>query len=255
MSYQSFAEFYDVLTDNVGYKKLSDYICSLLSQNGINGGLLLDLACGTGTLSILLEKQGFSVIGVDASEEMLSVAQSKLYDGSRDIMFLCQNMLYLDLYGTVDCAVCTLDSLNHLADINEVKKAIEKVSLFMNPGGIFIFDVNTLYKHRNVLGNNAFIYDCGSVLCAWQNTLCNNNATVDIDLDFFTENDNGTYDRFCESFSETAYELAEIENAVKEAGFEIINIYNEMSEDKPESDCERAVFVVKKTALTKFADC
>lgn len=246
MSYQSFSEFYDVLTDNVGYEKLSDYICSLLSQNGIDGGLLLDLACGTGTLSMLLEAKGFSVIGVDSSEEMLSVAQSKLYDGKHDIMFLCQDMLELDLYGTVDCAVCTLDSLNHLGGIDEVYEALKKVSLFMNPCGIFIFDVNTLYKHRFTLCDNAYIYDCGDVFCAWQNTLCDDNATVNIDLDFFSENADGAYKRFHESFSEIAYELSELENAVKSAGFEIINIYNEMSTDAPNDECERAVFVVKK---------
>lgn len=246
MSYQSFAEFYDVLTDNVGYEKLSDYICSLLSENGIDGGLLLDLACGTGTLSFLLEERGFSVIGVDSSPEMLNAAQGKLYDGKHDIMFLCQDMLGLDLYGTVDCAVCTLDSLNHLSDLAEVKKALKKVSLFMNPGGIFIFDVNTLYKHRFVLGDNAFIYDCDGVFCAWQNTLCDDNATVNIDLDFFSENDDGAYERFCESFSETAYELTDIQAAVKDAGFKIIHIYNEMEKTEPDEKCERAVFVVRK---------
>lgn len=246
MSYQSFAEFYDVLTDNVGYAKLSNYICSLLSEHGIDGGLLLDLACGTGTLSLLLADRGYSVIGVDSSEEMLSCAQSKLYEQKRDVMFLCQDMLKLDLYGTIDCAVCTLDSLNHLADLKDIQKALDKVSLFMNPGGIFIFDVNTLYKHRNVLCDNAFVYDCDKVFCTWQNTLCEDNSTVRMELDFFAENNDGTYERFSESFNEKAYELSDIQSAAEKSGFEILNIYNELSKDKPGEKCERAVFVVKK---------
>lgn len=246
MSYGFFAGCYDALTENVQYRERADYICSLLSQNGINGGLLLDLACGTGTLSILLAQKGFSVIGVDSSEDMLAEAQNKMYENGQSILFLCQDMRSLDLYGTVDCAVCTLDSLNHLQNIEEIRKTFAGVSLFMNTGGIFIFDVNTLYKHREVLGNHAYIYDCGATFCAWQNTLEADRASVRIDLDFFEEQENGAYARYSESFTETAYTLTEIESALNDCGFSVLGKYKELTTEAPDNKTERVVFVAKK---------
>lgn len=130
MSYSYFAQVYDLLTENVEYSERADYICSLLSENGIDGGLLLDLACGTGSMSVELAKRGFEVTGVDLSEEMLAQAQNKMYASGESILFLCQDMCKLDLYGTIDCAVCTLDSLNHLKDEKRRKKSISKTSLF-----------------------------------------------------------------------------------------------------------------------------
>ena len=104
----------------------------------------------------------------------------------QDIVYLCQDMQELDLYGTVDAAVCTLDSLNHVNDLLVVQKILNRVSLFLNPGGIFIFDVNTVYKHQYVLGNNTFVYDCEDVYCVWQNTLEEENR-IKIHLDIFEQ--------------------------------------------------------------------
>ena len=122
MSYGYFAEFYDSFTDDVNYDKIEKFVCSLLSREGINGGLLLDLACGTGSLAVRLSEKGYSVIGTDVSPEMLSVAQQKAAVKNADILFLCQDMTQLNLYGTIICTVCTLDSLNHLKSLDEIKK-------------------------------------------------------------------------------------------------------------------------------------
>lgn len=122
MSYGYFAEFYDSFTDDVNYDKIEKFVCSLLSREGINGGLLLDLACGTGSLAVRLSEKGYSVIGTDMSPEMLSVAQQKAAVKNADILFLCQDMTQLNLYGTIICTVCTLDSLNHLKSLDEIKK-------------------------------------------------------------------------------------------------------------------------------------
>ena len=185
MSYEVFADFYDALTDNVDYAVLSKTICSLLARYGLDRGLLLDLGCGTGTLSVLLAKAGYEVVGADISPDMLAVAQEKAFAAGQDILFLCQDMTRLDLYGTIDAAVCTLDALNHLPSRAAVEEALRRVSLFLNPGGVFIFDTNTLYKHREVLGNNTFVYDTDEVYCVWQNELQSDEKTVDISLDFF----------------------------------------------------------------------
>lgn len=247
MGYGIFSSVYDILTENVEYEKIANRICSLLSQNGIDGGLLLDLGCGTGTLSFLLEDNGFDVIGVDASEDMLMVANEKKYEENSNIMFLCQKAEELDLFGTVDCAVSVLDTINHIDTIEKVKTAIEKVSLFMNMGGVFIFDMNTPYKHEKILSNNTFIYDMDEVYCAWQNSYNKDKATTTIDLDFFIKNeDDECYERYSESFCEYAYEPQEIFKILEICGFEILNTYDDYSDNPVNAETQRITVVAKK---------
>ena len=245
MSYDNFSRFYDLLTDNVEYKKRADYFCRLLSLCGINGGILLDLACGTGSISVEMAKRGFDVIGVDSSIGMLNAARQKTYESGEQILLLNQSMDDIDLFGTVDCAVCVLDSINHLDGADQVKRTFEKVSLFMNPGGAFAFDVNTLYKHKNVLADNTFVYDLDELYCVWQNNFNEADGSVDITLDFFEEDD-GAYYRSYESFTEKAYDLAYIVKWLEDAGFEVIGIFDDMTTEKAHPETERAVFLAKK---------
>lgn len=248
MSYSYFAAVYDELTENVEYSRRADYICSLLSENGINGGLLLDLACGTGSMSIEMSKRGFDVTGIDLSEEMLCEAQSKAYEQGEQILFLCQDMRSIDLYGTIGCAVCTLDSLNHLTSQADLLKAFKNVSLFLEDGGIFIFDMNTPYKHREILGNNAFVYELDGLFCVWQNSLLNDGKTVEISLDFFESEDGINYCRYSESFSEKAYESEIVKNLLNEAELEFVAEYKELTHDAPDEKTERTVFVTRRKA-------
>ncbi len=245
MSYDNFSRYYDLLTDNVEYEKRAEYFCRLLSLCGIKDGILLDLACGTGSISVEMAKRGFDVIGVDSSIGMLNAAREKAYENEQQILLLNQSMDEIDLYGTVDCAVCVLDSINHLENAAQVRRTFEKVSLFMNRGGAFAFDVNTLYKHKNVLGDNAFVYDLDELYCVWQNSYNEADSSVDISLDFFEEED-GVYYRSGESFTERAYELADIAAWLEEAGFEVVGIYDDMTTQDAHSETERAVFLAKK---------
>lgn len=247
MSYSSFARVYDMLTKNVEYARRAEYYSSLLSENGVNGGLLLDLACGTGGLSFELAKKGFSVIGVDLSEEMLSVAQNKKYElGEQNVMFLCQDMRSLDLYGTVDCCVCALDSLNHLTDEADLKKAFRNVALFLENEGMFVFDVNTVFKHRNILSGKTFVYDCPGAYCVWQNSEVTDNNTVGISLDIFSQTPDGAYERSVEEFAERAYEEELIKRLLKECDFEDIRCYDELSRTPPMETSQRIVFTAKR---------
>ena len=244
--YGDFAYYYDVLTENVDYESRCDYIFNLLADNGVGKGILLDLACGTGSLSMLLGEKGYEVIGVDASEEMLSVAQEKRYESEADVIFLCQKMEELDLFGTINAAVCTLDSINHVTDEEKVREIIRRVSLFMEDKGIFIFDVNTPYKHRAVLGNNTFVYDMDEVYCVWQNETDENMLTT-VSLDIFErDEEEDTYYKYSEQFQERGYELSFLEELLKENKFEIIGIYEEMTNDPVKDNTERAVFVARK---------
>ncbi len=244
-AYSVFAQYYDALTGNVEYAKRAEYLLELLERLGHDPGLTLDLACGTGSLTLELFRRGVDIYGVDASVEMLSVAREKCADAGADILFLCQKMQSLDLYGTVDTAVCTLDSLNHLRGCEETQKAISRVSFFMNPGGWFIFDMNTPYKHEKVLGDNAFIYDTEDVYCVWQNRFFAPACRVDIQLDFF-QRSGRLYSRSSESFSEWAYSQETVGQMLKEAGFGDVHVYQELMFEPPAPDSQRLVYAARK---------
>ena len=254
MSYDIFSSVYDILTENVEYERISHKICSLLHKNGVDRGLLLDLGCGTGTLSFLLEQKGFDIIGVDASEDMLSVANEKKYEDDSSALFLCQKAEELDLFGTIQCAVSTLDTFNHIDSIEKIEKAISLVSLFMDMNGIFIFDMNTPYKHKEILGNNTFVYDMDEVYCVWQNSYDENAERTDIDLDFFIKNeDDECFERYSESFSEYEYDINEIISIIKKCGFTLLATTDDYSDNPVSDTTEKITFICKKTE-TIFKD-
>ncbi len=243
-SYGIFADFYDALTLNVDYKQRAEYIVNTLKNLGHDMGLTLDLACGTGKLTLELKKLGVDVYGADASEEMLSFAYEKAVSQGYDILFLRQKMQELDLYGGIDTCVCTLDSINHITDIGGVKKTFERVSMFMNKGGMFLFDVNTVYKHKNILADNTFVYDLDEVYCVWENSLKENNV-VDIDINFFVPN-GGLYERFEESFCERAYTDSQLTEMLEASGFRVVNRFGDMSENAPRDTEERVIYIAEK---------
>ena len=243
--YSEFAYTYDALMADVDYKKRTDYICSLFASFDRMPTLMLDLACGTGEFSNRFAEKGVSVIGVDISFDMLSVAREKSAEQGNDILYLCQDAAELDLYGTVDGAICCLDSLNHITDYDAFCKAIAKVSLFLEKDRLFIFDLNTPYKHREVLGNNTFVIDTDDVYCVWQNAYNDTDNTVEINLDFFTP-DSDAYYRTNENFCERAYTDSEIEKALKNAGLKTEAVYEEMTQNAPTDTTERVVYVTRK---------
>ena len=245
MSYSEFADVYDILMKDAKYKKRTAYLWKLFKTHGKTPKLLLDLACGTGEFSCAFAEKGVEVIGVDMSEDMLAVAREKTADNGLDILYLCQKAEELDLYGTVDGAICCLDSLNHITDINKLSKAIKRVSLFMEEGSLFIFDLNTEYKHRNILGNNTFVIDEEEVYCVWQNRFDEKRLITEINLDFFLENGD-TYIRSSESFKERAYTKEQIDGILNKAGLEIQAVYDDLSFDSPKDDSQRIIYVTKK---------
>lgn len=244
--YGKFAWFYDRLTDNVEYDKIAAAVDRYVERFGGRKNILLDIACGTGSLCERFAKMGYDVIGIDSSEQMLNAALDKKYDSGLPIQYLCQDMTKLDMYGTVDVTVCTLDSINHLTDIEAVMKVFERVSLFAYPDGLFIFDVNTVYKHREVLSNNAFVYDLDGLFCVWQNEYNAEDSSVDIYLDFFERNGQGGYNRYQESFAEQAYSRELLRQCLNKAGFEVLGEYDGYTDAPPAEDSERIVYVVRK---------
>lgn len=244
--YDKFSRYYDYLTGDVDYKKRTKYLLSLFKKFDRKPSLLLDLACGTGGFSVELSKAGIDVIGVDISEGMLDCAKKNSEKAGQEILFLCQDVTELELYGTVDGAVCCLDSLNHITDYDDFCRAISRVALFLEKERLFIFDLNTEYKQKEILGDNIFVIDEPPVYCVWSNVYSHDTKTTDVALDFFEENENGTYSRAFEEFSERCYDAKQVEKALKNANLEILAVYEEMTESDPKKDTQRVVYVTRR---------
>jgi len=242
MSYGVFSRYYDALTENVDYPAKARYIRNLLNKHKPGCSLVVDLACGTGNLSLELASMGYDMIAVDGSPDMLMTATSKEHNG---VMFLCQQLDELDLYGTVDAMVCTLDSVNHITDSAVLQEAFRRVSLFLEQDGVFIFDANTPYKHRFVLGENVYVYDLDEVYCVWQNRPLENDG-IEISLDFFESDEDGAYFRSSESFTERAYSREELEQMLDMAGMIIVEEYDDYTDAVPSEQTQRVVYVCRK---------
>ncbi|MBR5428683.1 MAG: class I SAM-dependent methyltransferase [Clostridia bacterium] len=243
--YGDFACYYDALTRNADYEKRAALIASLLKKYGRERGILLDAACGTGTMSELFAAMGYEVIGVDASAEMLSEAMNKRFSSGSGILYLNQDLRALDLYGTIQCAVCCLDSLNHMPDEKGLREAIRSVGFFMEKDGVFVFDVNTEYKHERVLGDNAFVYETDEVLCVWRNAWDPAEKRTDIHLDFFEPREDGAYERAQEDFSERFYSDATLRACLSSADFRVEEVLGEDG-NAPREDEERMYYVCRK---------
>ena len=236
-SYKTFAQFYDELTDNVDYKVRSDYISNFFSRYSNGGNKVLDLACGTGTMTALLCEKGYDVTGIDLSCDMLSLASSKC-----DARFISADISDFDINEKFDYCICLLDSINHLNGVDDVNACFNCVYDSLNEDGLFIFDVNTIYKHNNILADNTFVFDNDGYFLSWDNEQMEDNV-IRILLDFFVYNGKN-YDRFSEEFYEKAYEIDELKSMLK--NFEIIGIYDELTENSPKANSERVFFVCKK---------
>ncbi|MBQ4545251.1 MAG: methyltransferase domain-containing protein [Oscillospiraceae bacterium] len=246
-SYTSLAECYDQFTQDVKYKKWADYLTGLFKSfsDGEGTHQVLDLACGTGSLSLILAERGYEVIGTDASEDMLSVAQSKAWSGAfTPPMFLHQRMEELDLYGTVDAAVCCLDSLNYLTDIDALKQAFLRLRYFVRPGGLFIFDVNTHAKFLRLDGC-AFLRENEDFFCAWSAEYDEPKRLCTFFYDIFKSAGN-LWERSFEEHTERAHSHDEIEAALNAAEFDIEAIFGELSTSPPKDDEQRIFYVARR---------
>ena len=239
--YGDFAAVYDLLTINVPYDEIAEYYANILCKI-TNGRRLLDLGCGTGNLTALLAERGFDVIGLDASSEMLSIAANK----SSKVRWICQDMTKAELGEEVDAVISTLDSINHLESAEEIAACFAGAAANLKRGGAFVIDVNTIYKHREILANNTFVYDVDGAFCVWQNEFCAEDNGVSIDLDIFFEEEDGSYTRGGESFREIALSVDEMKKMLEETGFAVVEIHEYLTQNPPSEDSEKLLFVAKK---------
>ncbi|MCI7692463.1 MAG: class I SAM-dependent methyltransferase [Oscillospiraceae bacterium] len=239
--YGDFAAVYDLLTTNVPYDEIAEYYSKILCKIA-DGRRILDMGCGTGNLTIRLEERGFDVIGLDASSEMLSIAAEKSFN----VQWICQDMTETELGEEVDAVISTLDSINHLESAEEIAACFAGAAANLKSGGAFVFDVNTIFKHREILADNTFVYDVDGAYCVWQNEFLPEDNGVSIDLDIFFEEENGSYIRGGESFREIALPADEMKKLLEKSGFEVVEIYDYLTFNQPSENSEKLLFVTKK---------
>lgn len=246
-SYTSLAECYDEFTGDVRYSIWADYLTGLFDKYSDKDGVhdVLDLACGTGSLSVILAERGFDVIGTDASEDMLAEAQAKAWTVSgTPPMFLHQSMEKLDLYGTVDAAVCCLDSINYLTSRELLSQAFSRLKFFIRPGGLFIFDVNTDAKFRNLDGS-VFLRENEDFFCTWSAEYDKDSQLCTFFYDIF-KSCGELWSREQEEHTERAHSYDEIKNALENAEFSLLAVFGELSENPPADDEQRIFYVARR---------
>lgn len=241
MYYMDFAKIYDrLICEDIDYGAIADFVQKCFEKMGAKPELMLDLACGTGTLTGVFAERGYDMLGADLSVEMLSVAREK----NADILFLCQDMRELELYGTVDAVVCMTDSLNYITEYEDLCRVFELVRNYLNPDAPFIFDMNSHYKLSKIISDNIFTYDDDDVYYTWENEYDEQCRCADFYLTFFIK-ENELYRRFDEHHTQKAYTSDEVVRALRGAGFSQISIYDGYSFSEAREDSERLVYAVR----------
>lgn len=242
--YSSFAQFYDNLTQNVEYDKRVKYIKEFLYNKKITKGTILDLACGTGSMSLPFLRDGYRIIGLDSSANMLEIASRKFLELSDDFSLVKGDMRSFKLSNTANACICCLDSINHIDNIDDVQNCFQCVFDSLKNNSLFIFDVNTVYKHNHVLSGNTFVFDEEDYYVVWDNEN-EGNDTIRILLDIFVFN-GSSYDRYNEEFFEKAYTVKDLISVLSKTGFKNICVYDDMSNNAPREDSERIYFICEK---------
>jgi len=246
--YIYFAHIYDKLMSDINYSDWADYIEKIFEKNNLKPELLVDLGCGTGSFCIEMCNRGYDVIGIDSSSDMLSCALTKAENAqlpNEKLLFLNQDMTEFELYGTVDAIVSLIDSMNYITDKRKLKRTFKLIWNYLNHGGLFIFDINSVYKFENILCNNTFHYITDDISYIWENNYMKRNKICEFDITFFVKEEN-LYKRFDEIHQQRAYSVEEIINLALEYGLEVINIYDSLTFSKPNAKSERIFFVLRK---------
>ncbi len=229
--YGSISGIYDKINSEIDYSAWADFIEDCFNEYSKDKpSLVLDLACGTGSMTLELARRGYDMIGIDGSEDMLAEAYNRMYDCEMSgILYLRQDMRAFELYGTVGAVTCCLDSINYLSGDGELEKCLACVHNYLDPDGLFIFDVNTPYKFENIYADNSYIHederDGKATLCAWQNDYDKESRLCSFYLSVFEEGEDGRYTRTDEIQTERCFDRAEIKAALEDAGFEVIGFF------------------------------
>ena len=244
-SYENFARVYDELMDNVPYEEWADFILAILKKNKITDGLVLELGCGTGKLMSLLGNAGFDMIGVDNSVDMLQIAREKT---SPEFLYLLQDMREFELYGTVRAVISICDSINYVLEPEQLLNTFQLVNNYLDPGGVFIFDLNTEYKYKEQMGDQTFCENRETCSFIWENYYDEDEKINEYDLTLFVkvEEQEELFLRYEEIHYQRCYSIQKVEELLELSGLSVIGIYDAFTHQKPKEDSERVYFVAKE---------
>ncbi len=244
--YCDFAYVYDNLMSDINYSKWADYIEAFFNRYNLKKPeLILDLACGTGNLTLELSRRGYDMIGLDMSPDMLSCAAEKSTAAGVTPLWICQDMRNFELYGTMDVILCTMDSLNYILNTPDMELIFSLVKNYLNPGGLFIFDINSPYKLEHILGNNLF-YEIGDeITYLWKNEYHPESKICDFYLTFFVKEADGIYRRLEEDQKQRAWSVDEVKHVLNKSELELMAVFDAFTLKKPSDTSERYFFVSK----------
>lgn len=247
-SYTGFASLYDLFMDNIPYKEWSIYLMDLLKEHNITDGIILDLGCGTGNITQFLAESGYDMIGIDNSDEMLNIALDKKYENELDILYLNQDMRSFELYGTVAAIVSICDSMNYITEYEDLIKVFKLANNYLDPKGLFIFDLNTIYKYRQ-MGDCTIAENRENGSFIWENTFYNDTNINQYDLTIFArleEDKDNLFEKFEETHIQRAYSLDEIKNAIESAGMTFVTAYDAFTHNPANENSERIYIIAQE---------
>lgn len=257
--YTDFARVYDELMDNTPYEEWGNRLDELIRKYGVSAperdaenlldsekNLVVDLGCGTGTLAELLYEKGYDMIGVDASESMLNIAMDKKAESGSEILYLQQDMRELELYSTVGTVYSVCDSLNYILEEEELKTVFSLVNNYLFPGGIFIFDFNTDYKYREVIGNTTITENREDCSFIWENYYDSEEEINEYDLTIFVQEEENLFRRFTETHFQRGYTVEQMLRLVEEAGMKVVEVKDADTGEAVTEQSERVYMVAKE---------
>ncbi len=251
-AYTSFAEVYDTFMDNVPYASWADYLKEIFCEYEITDGLILDLGCGTGSMTECFARRGYDKIGVDNAEEMLEIAIRKREESGHDILYLLQNMQEFELYGTVRGVISVCDSVNYIIEDKELTEVFRLVNNYLDPGGIFIFDFNTEYKYRHVLGNQTIAENREECSFIWDNYYYEDERINEYELTLFIreQDEKELYRKYQETHYQKAYTLENIRTMVEQSGLKFVTAYDAYTKNAVHEKSERICVVARERGKT-----
>ena len=246
-AYTSFASVYDTFMDNIPYEEWAEYLSGLLAEYEVTDGIVLDLGCGTGTLTELMAARGFDMIGVDYSEEMLEIAMEKRAESGRDILYLLQDMREFELYGTVRAVISICDSLNYITEEAELEEVFRLVNNYLDPEGVFIFDFNTVYKYREILGDQTIAESREDCSFIWDNYYYEEEQINEYELSLFLQEERNLYRKYVETHYQKGYELETIKSLLEKSGMKFVTAYDAFTRNPPTKESERVYVIARES--------
>ena len=249
-TYSKFALVYDNLMDNIPYDEWTSYLKKLLDDYDIKEGIIAELGCGTGNITERLAEYGYDMIGIDNSPEMLDIAMQKGAANKSSSLYLCQDMREFELYGTVRAVISLCDSINYITDKDDLVTIMRLVNNYLDPGGLFIFDFNTLHYYRDVVADNTIAEDRDDISIIWDNYFDEDTNINELALSHFVKDKESESDDIYKKYSELhlqkAYTLDEIKEAIAASGLEFITAFNAFTSEAPDEDSERIYIIARE---------